>query len=142
MECAHRNVSRRVADHLGEPVAHLRGSLVRKRHGQDVPWGEPLVLDEPCNAMGDHARLAGAGTGEYEQRPLRRRDGAALCLVEWGEDSLLDARPVGSRVRPWGGSLLRRCGGVGREIHWMILPPSRYREEKRRGAWPCQAPRR
>ena len=54
----------------------------------------PVVLDEVGNAVREHARLARAGAGEYEQRPVDGDDRLALRPVQgfdvdWHVSSLL-----------------------------------------------------
>ena len=57
VEGAHRYVACRLADHLVQAVAHLGGGLVREGHRKDLPRSDPLVLDQPGDAVGDDAGL-------------------------------------------------------------------------------------
>ena len=57
MEGAHRYVACRLADHLVQAIAHLGGGLVREGHRKDLPRSDPLVLDQPGDAVGDDAGL-------------------------------------------------------------------------------------
>ena len=57
VEGAHRHVACRLADHLVQAIAHLGGGLVREGHREDLPRGDPLVLNQPGDPMRDHARL-------------------------------------------------------------------------------------
>ena len=71
----------------------------------------PPELPYPINpsqgdAMGEHARLARAGTGEDEQRPFGGRDGASLLRVEAADDAL--------RERLWSQQLAGRRYGRAR----------------------------
>ena len=55
----------------GEPLdaaAHFVGRLVREGQGEDL-MARHAVLQQPGDAMGDHARLAAARPGQDQQRP-------------------------------------------------------------------------
>ena len=57
VEGAHRHVACRLADHLVQSISHLGGGLVREGHRENLPRGDALMLNEPGDAMRDHARL-------------------------------------------------------------------------------------
>jgi hypothetical protein len=57
VEGAHRHIACRLADHLVQAIAHLRGRLVREGHRKDLPRGDPLMLNQPGDAVRDHPRL-------------------------------------------------------------------------------------
>jgi hypothetical protein len=60
--------------------------LVGEGDGEDASRARTFfVLDEPGDAIGDDACLAGTGAGEDEQRTLRGLDGSALLGIEMGE---------------------------------------------------------
>ena len=65
----------------GQPLAHFVRGLVGESHREDVLWAHPL-RDEERHAHGDDTRLARAGAGEDEHRPLGRANGFLLLGVE------------------------------------------------------------
>ena len=80
------------ADQLADALLHLAGGLVGEGHRQD--FGRPGALggEDMGDAGGQHARLAGAGAGQHQQRALGGQHGVALFLVE--------ALEVVGRLRP------------------------------------------
>ena len=70
------------AEHVLEPLAHLSGSLVSEGDRQDLLRFHPAGVDQVCDAVGEDARLARAGTGDDEQRALSRENGVPLRGVE------------------------------------------------------------
>jgi hypothetical protein len=70
------------ADAAGEPLAHLAGRLVGEGDRQDLPGVGYALLDQVRGAFGHHARLAGAGARDYQQRAVGVKDGLALFRVE------------------------------------------------------------
>ena len=95
MEGAHGHLAALVADQGQDALAHLGGGLVGEGHGQDLPGLHALDADEVGDAVGQHAGLAGAGTGQDEQRPLGRGDGARLLGVEPLDDRLRQLPGIG-----------------------------------------------
>src|SRR5262249_35235076 len=71
-----------LAQQLAEALAHLPRRLVGERHREDRPWWS-AGLDEPCDAMDEHAGLPGAGAREDHQRPIAVLDRGALFGIEW-----------------------------------------------------------
>jgi hypothetical protein len=64
----------------------LAGGFVRKREAKDIFAGKLRIrFQEIANALGDHARFSGSGTGDYEERTFAVFHGAALLSVEGGE---------------------------------------------------------
>ncbi|MCS6911033.1 MAG: hypothetical protein NZM11_10800 [Anaerolineales bacterium] len=86
MESADSQPAQVAAEQLLHAALHLFSRLVCKRHRQDVPGRDAEVLDEVGDAVGEHARLAGAGAGQHQSRPRRRGDGLMLLRVEVGEE--------------------------------------------------------
>jgi hypothetical protein len=82
MERADPEIARRVADHLVQPVLHLAGGLVGKRHGEDVPRRDTQLFEQIGYAMREHARFARAGAGEDQTRTVSGLDGGALNIIE------------------------------------------------------------
>ena len=76
----------RHAEQLLDAAAHLARGLVRERHGEDAVRRRALDLDDPGDAVREHARLAAAGAGEHQHRPERGGDGLALRVVEGVEN--------------------------------------------------------
>ena len=74
------------ADERVDAVAHLARGLVGEGNGEDAPRADVLLADEVGDAVGDDARLAGAGPGEDQQRPVGLLDGFALAGVKGFED--------------------------------------------------------
>ena len=75
----------------------------------------------------DDACLPRARASENEERAGGGGYCAALDLIEWTEDALLErglARPFGDAVACWGGLERGVCGWIRGEVHAMILPPS------------------
>jgi hypothetical protein len=80
----------RAQPHAGDPTfqqgldafAHLARRLVGEGDGEDLLGPRPTRGDDVRDAMRENARLAAAGAGEDEQRPVGRLDGATLRLVE------------------------------------------------------------
>ena len=71
----------------------------------------PLGGEDMGDAGGEHARLAGAGAGEHQHRPVERLDGAALLGVQLGEIRLAAPGPSPARRcrRDEAGARPRRC---------------------------------
>ena len=61
---------------------HLLGRLVGEGHGQQAARRELAGLQQPGNARGQHARLAGAGASQDQRGLGRQRDGSQLLGVE------------------------------------------------------------
>jgi len=57
-----------------------------ERDGHDAPRVHTFLSNEIGDAVRDDTRLAGAGTGQDQQRSLRLLDGFALAAVEVFED--------------------------------------------------------
>jgi hypothetical protein len=76
---------RRVPEDFEHPLAHLFGGLIGKRHGENRIRRHAALLDQIRNAVRNHARLAGARTGQQKHRPIDREDSFALLRVHVGE---------------------------------------------------------
>ena len=55
-------------DKLAHALLHLRGCLISKGDGKDLPRGDPALAHEICNAAGQHGGLARTRAGHDEQR--------------------------------------------------------------------------
>ena len=72
----------RVAQQPADPVAHLARSFVGEGHGQDLPRTCPPGGDHMGDPGGQHARLAGPGPGQNQNRAIQRLDREALRGVQ------------------------------------------------------------
>ena len=82
VEGAEVQLGRVLAQQIARPFAHLARGLVRERDGEDAPGEDAPLLHQPGDAVGDDARLAAAGPGEDELRPLGVLHGGALRRVQ------------------------------------------------------------
>ena len=67
---------------------HLLRRLYRKGTHDDVPWSIALVADQICHSRCQCFGFAGSGRSEDLEDGRRTGDGAALGIVEAGEDML------------------------------------------------------
>ena len=74
---AHRQIEQTL-----DAPAHLGGGLVGEGHGQNRVRRSILDRRQPGNPVGQHARLAGTGAGQHQQRPFAGRHRLALRVVE------------------------------------------------------------
>ena len=98
-----------------QPLAHLACRLVGEGHGQDLA-GEGLAQGQDMGEARDQRpRLAGAGPGQHQDRPVQGFDRQALRFVEIGE---IGGRQAGHRharhlkADPGTGELPDRRGGL------------------------------
>ena len=105
MEGEHPQAARIGAEQVLEPLLHLPRRFVRERDREDLVRLRAHRVNQVCDAVGEHSRLARARTGDHEQRPFRREDGLALRGIE--------VREV----------LLRRCDGHAADA--IGVPPGR-----------------
>src|SRR5438552_5479639 len=64
-----------------DTVEHLAGGFVRESEKEDVARIDS-ILEQVGDAISQGARLAGAGAGNDEKRPRRRRDRSILLRVQ------------------------------------------------------------
>ena len=69
-------------------LAHFLAGLVGKGDGQDGVGGNAFFADQPGNAAGNHAGLAGTGSGKNQQGTFRGLDGGALFGIQFGNELL------------------------------------------------------
>ena len=81
-----------LGDQLVHALGHLGRGLLGEREGEDLLGPRALRRDQVRDAAREHGRLAGAGAGDDEERPLAVDDRLALGLVEALEDALLGGR--------------------------------------------------
>ncbi len=67
-----------------DPAQHLGGGAAREREQQDPPRVR-AALDKLGDAVHERGRLAGAGAGDDEQRPVAVLGGGELVGVELDE---------------------------------------------------------
>ena len=82
MKRAHPHAARVDGQHGRQTGLHLLGGLVGEGHRHDAGRRDLARLQQPRDARGQHARLAGTRPGQNEQRPLRGRDSRQLLGVE------------------------------------------------------------
>jgi GMP reductase len=68
--------------HRVEPCQHLLRRLVGEGDGEHAARRELAGLDQPGDARGEDARLAGAGAGEDQRRLRRQGDGGELLGIQ------------------------------------------------------------
>ena len=109
------------AEQLFDPPAHLLGGLVGERDREDLPRLRLVGVDEKRDPVGEHARLATARAGQYQQRSLAVGDGLALGLVQ-PLQQLLEVLCMGVFGHE---TLQHRCalGGPGRRRRRAHAPP-------------------
>ncbi len=83
-------------DHGADAQLHLARGLVGEGDGENFSRARAAEREDVRDARGEHARLAGSGTGEHQQRPVERLDRLALLGVQPGE---IGRRHVGARTR-------------------------------------------
>jgi hypothetical protein len=96
----------RAADQMRDAVEHFARRLVGEGDGQDVRRPGAPGNQQMGDPRGQHARLAGAGAGQHQQRPTLVHDGLALLLVQTVE---VGRRHDGAARRLW----ISRLGIVG-----------------------------
>jgi len=77
-----------MAQQLIHALRHLAGGLVGEGHGQDRIGRDVLFLDQPGDAVRDHAGLARSSTRQDEQRAVGGLDCSALFGIEMGEERM------------------------------------------------------
>ena len=70
------------ADQLADALLHLARRLVGEGDGEDLRGPRPAEAQDMGDAGGEHARLAGAGAGQHQHRPVERLDRLALLGIE------------------------------------------------------------
>ena len=82
MEGAHLRAQGAAAKETPGPLTHLCRGLVGEGHGDDAVRPNIPFLHIPGNPVRQHARLAAARAGHYQQGSWRRGNGAALLFVQ------------------------------------------------------------
>ena len=67
-------------------LTHLLRGFVREGDGENVPGRHAFFADQVSDAIGDHARFAGAGTRQNQQRAVGGEHSFALLVVELGKE--------------------------------------------------------
>jgi len=68
-----------------DALAHLASGLVGEGDGEDAGGVDSMFADEPRDARGQNARLAGARAGEHQQGPLAIRHRLTLSRIQAGQ---------------------------------------------------------
>jgi len=95
VEGHHPHRLRARADEPLDALLHLPGGLVGERDREDLARVHVTLGEQVGDAVGEHPRLAGPGTGDDEQRRALVEHGLALLRVE----SVEEGRSVGSSGR-------------------------------------------
>ena len=103
------------ADQVADAVLHLARRLVGEGDGEDLPRPRPAGGEKMGDARGQHPRLAGAGAGQHQHRPVQRLDRQPLLGVELVEIGL---RAAAHAQRPRRRCRRARGAGSGRRREW------------------------
>ena len=107
-----------------EPLAHLGGGAAREGDGETGGGRDAVRGDEMGDPMRQRAGLARARTGDDQQRSGRHRGGAALVVVEVGEDvcSIPPLKGEGGRRSRPGGVYAARLAPTRRATRATLAP--------------------
>ena len=72
-------------EHLPHALLHLARRLVGEGHRRDLARAHSAFLDQVGDLGGDHAGLAGPGTGQHQARAVDIPRGFLLAGIELGE---------------------------------------------------------
>ena len=70
------------ADQHGDALLHLARRLVGEGDGENLVRPRAALRDDMRDARGQNPRLAGAGAGQHQHRPVERLDRRALLGIE------------------------------------------------------------
>jgi hypothetical protein len=98
-----------VAEGRGQTVADLAGGVVHERHGADRNGAPPAGRNQPGDAGGQDAGLAGARAGDDRQRAAGVGGGRALVAVEGVEQRVGRHDRFPPSVRVYGRRAAGRC---------------------------------
>ncbi len=82
VKSTHPHAARVDRQHGRNAREHLFRRLVGESDGEQTQRAGLPALDQPCDARGEHARLAAAGAGQNERGLMRQGDGFELMFVE------------------------------------------------------------
>jgi hypothetical protein len=82
---SHPHAGRATPEQALDAISHLAGGLVRERHGENLVGRHAVHVDQPSDARGEHARLAGSRAGEHENRAVDVQDCIPLRRVQPGQ---------------------------------------------------------
>ena len=113
-------------DQGDDPLPQLAGRAVGERHGQDPARLDRLDADQVRDAVGDDPGLAGAGSGEDQERAVRGGDGPGLLGVEVRDDLVgprgaagLERGGHGLRVEGWSRDQVGLRGRVTEPVRFL-----------------------
>ena len=89
VERGHPHLLRHRPDERADAGLHLLRGLVGEGDRQDLERRHVLLFDQVGDAVGEHARLARAGTGDDQKRPFGVDDGIELGGIQAFRQSLL-----------------------------------------------------
>ena len=108
------------AEQIFETLAHLPGRLVGEGDREDLVRLHAAGVDQVRDAVGEHARLAGARAGDDEERAFGRENrlalrGVQVCEIAFGRcnghPTMLATRATRSgRSASWATASSARCG--------------------------------
>ena len=84
MKRPHPDRARGQVQEILHPAAHLARGFIGKGNGEDRARLSATLLDQPGDAVGEHARLATAGAGKDQQWPIVRGHCRPLRRVQSG----------------------------------------------------------
>ena len=61
---------------------HFLRGLVRERNGENLTGASPARFHEVRDAVREHPRLTGTGTGDHQERTAGVNDGGLLLRIE------------------------------------------------------------
>src|SRR5215471_1690754 len=70
VKCADRQAAAALAEQDIESLPHLGGGLVREGDSEDLVGPHAVRLDQVRDAVSEHPRLAAAGPGKNQERPI------------------------------------------------------------------------
>ena len=148
--CEHETAEVVARDPRGHPVAQLLGGLAGEGERQHRVGRGAAVLDAVDDRLDQRRGLAGAGTGQHEQRAARVVDHALLVLVELGHHDLavgadepVAPAPGGGRGAHAGHPITRdrqRAAGPADGVSWRCVRCGRI-SRGRRSRRPGRRPR-
>ena len=113
-----------------DALLHLAGRLVGEGDGEDLAGPGLAGRQDMGEARGQHARLAGAGAGQHQQRAIDRLDRGALLGVQALEIGRL-ARGHGARDGAAGTKVRRGSIIEIANIDWSCGHQARFSQGQR-----------
>jgi hypothetical protein len=102
----------------GQPRHHFLGGLVGEGHGEQAAGGDLAGLQQPCDARGEHAGLAGARAREDERVAFGQRDRGELLRVQVLEQRQCRRVGVSRRIVKQHPAIVETTAYVGHTRNW------------------------